>query len=212
MTVIVAAAALSAPTAAFAQFYIGVSIGQSTADFTRSDFTSAGTYAANIKETPDNDRTGYKLYSGYGFNENIALELGYAHLGKPEYRYALNANKGRNRVKQTAFYVAAKASLPMTDQFSVFAKLGASRNKARSDGISNNDAVNDELDLPRSESETRISRFLGIGAEYRFLKNVAIRAEYEDFGKFGTHDVGGFADMGGVTKAKMFSIGLTYKF
>jgi OOP family OmpA-OmpF porin len=72
------------------------------------------------------NKTGFKLYGGYGFTENFGVELGYAHLGKVNASFDDGFDNGSLSYKAHAIYLAGTATLPWTPQFSLFAKAGIS--------------------------------------------------------------------------------------
>jgi OOP family OmpA-OmpF porin len=168
-------AALAVPFAAQAEgAYVGVNAGSA-----KQTASSSG-YSGNDSET------GFKLYGGYDFTQNFGIEGGYIDLG--------NANISNGpisaSIKSTALYVAGTATLPLNTQFSLFAKLGVTENRAESIGYPTN---------------TKTSALIGVGAAYNINKNLSVVAEYEDFGKV-------YEDPTANIKADMFSVGLRYKF
>jgi OOP family OmpA-OmpF porin len=191
------------PSIAAAQFYIGANVGQNNADFNRGHYASG---VAGITESQDEKDTAFKLYGGFDINKNFAIEAGYADLGSPEYRYSATGISGQARIEQSAIFVAAKGTLPITQQFGIFGKLGLTRNKAELNGSTNSAAVNSAVGFPLARTKTKSRALIGIGAEYNFSNKVSLRAEYEDFGKFGD------GNTTGETKARLLSIGVTYKF
>src|SRR5437879_7979787 len=81
--------ALAIPTGASAQdspWYIGGSIGQSRVKLDTgglsSDLAAAG--MANTGFSANETDTGFKLFGGYRFHPNFAVEGGYAELGRSE--------------------------------------------------------------------------------------------------------------------------------
>jgi len=79
----------------------------------------------------------------------------------------------------------------------LFAKVGAAFNRTKLEAVENG--------VSSSEKKNRTTALLGIGAAYNVTKEVAIVAEYEDFGKIAKVD-------GAHLKANLLSIGLRYKF
>ncbi len=202
---------LLAPLACFAQEpgskYIGWSAGQSTTSF---DSKSNSFGVANLSETYDKSESGLKLFAGYNFNKTWALEGGYAGLGKPKIDYngsgILAGTAGRANIKNTAWFLAGKGTMPLGNSFAVFAKLGVTGNKSDFSATTNNPAVNTAAELPITKSKVSLSPLIGIGAEYSLTEKLRLRAEFEDFGKFAN-------DMdAGHTKATLWSIGVTYTF
>ncbi len=180
----VLATVLAVPFAAQAQYqnqqsalntsYLGLNVGSTDQKLRVDGFGS---------RTDSN--TGVKLYGGYGFNENFGLEAGFVDFGKGRLNSASS--------KPQALYLAATGTLPVNDQFSLFAKAGlaASRTKLQAPGY--------------SRSENRATPVIGVGAAFNFSPNVAMVVEYEDFGKVAKKD--GFN-----IKANMASVGVRYKF
>ena len=82
LSVLAVSAAVSAP--AFAQttpWYAGVSAGQSKLkDVNANDFRATGVATNNV--SIDDSDNAYKLFAGYKFNKNLAVEGGYTDLGK----------------------------------------------------------------------------------------------------------------------------------
>ena len=179
---VVVGAALAFPLFAQAEgAYIGANVGRSELKLSDEE--------GSIKKSD----TGYKAYAGYDFTQNFGAEAGYVDFGK------LTQNDGgaKLEVKNHAFYVAATGTLPLNEQFSLFAKAGVSQNRTK--------VSYSELNFSESESHNKTSALFGIGAAYHFDKKLSLVAEYENFGTVASED-------GSKLKADMFSIGLRYKF
>lgn len=142
-------------------------------------------------------KTGVKLYGGYALTENFGIEAGYARLGKVSDSDTDGVNTASLDYRARALYIAGTAALPLTPEFSLFAKAGLTSNHgkvtARLNGFSD------------SMSRSHTAAMFGVGAEYALAKNTSVVAEYENFGKVIDGD-------GGNTKAQMISLGLRYKF
>lgn len=177
-------AALALPMLAQAQaenIYIGGNLG-------RSELSVSTTALKN-----EQNKTSYKIYAGYDFNTNFGLEAGYADFGSMQ----VNEYTDKVKVDSTAFYAAATASLPLNTQFSLFGKLGASRNQTK--------VKSSDMD-GFSEKQNKTSLLIGFGLNYAISKNLAAIAEYENFGK--TFKIDG----GAAIKTHTMSAGLRYKF
>src|SRR3712207_6133130 len=105
-----AAASITMPSVASAQFYIGGSVGPNNAKFNVDDYSFRDPAVA---ESQDRNVWGFKLYGGYEINRHLAIEAGYANLGSPEYRYEVGPFAGQAEVKQSAFFAALKGTLPL---------------------------------------------------------------------------------------------------
>ena len=205
-----------APAQEQAGVYIGGSAGQSSTSFDSNDF---GRSTTGVDVSFDKTYPSWKLFVGYNFNRNWAIEGGYSDLGKPVVRYAGTGVlapaglTGQATLKNTSWFFAGKGTLPITDAFGLFAKLGVTRNNsdlAGSIDVANaavrTALVNAGFPLSISKSENRTGLLAGVGVEYSLQRNFRIRAEYEDYGKFGNEN-----DTGR-TKTNAWSIGMTYAF
>ncbi|MGE5491905.1 MAG: outer membrane beta-barrel protein [Actinomycetota bacterium] len=199
---IIALSLFAASTAVFAQntgWYVGGSAGQSKTKFKNDDFAWN---IAGVSETKDTTDTAWKLFGGYNFNQYFAVEVGYADLGTPKYKYSGAGVAGQMKVEQNSAFAAAKATLPVGSQFNLFGKLGATSNHSKSTWTSN---IGNG-----SDSDNHIKAMFGVGAEFLPIKNVGIRVEYENYGRFG-REVNNNR-VGGRTDVDMWSVGAVYKF
>jgi OOP family OmpA-OmpF porin len=180
-------AALAVPFAAHAEgAYIGANVGHVNQKASVDDLGS---------ETES--KTGYKLYGGFDFSKNFGVEGGYVDFGKSSGSGTDGVDTFSYSLKPTGVYVAVTGTLPLSEQFSLFGKVGASFNHTKARVTLNADSA--------SGSDNRTSTLIGIGAAYNFNKNLALVAEYEDFGKV-------IKDDDASLKVNMFSIGLRYHF
>ncbi len=192
--VMVISAALMTPLLAQAEgAYVGFNAGRANQKVSVSGDEGSGSVKDNS--------TGYKLYGGYEFNQYFGVQGGYIDLGKGKIAYADSDVQGNFSSKVRSLYVAATATLPINEQFAVFAKLGVSRNRVKIMDVYTDAGVAGYI----SESETRTTPLIGIGAAYNFSKNLTAVLEYENFGKVVKDD-----DVN--LKANLFSVGLRYKF
>lgn len=199
---IIALSLFALSTAALAQntgWYVGGSVGQSKTKFKSDDF--AWNFAG-ISETKDETDTAWKLFGGYNFNQYLAVEVGYANLGAPKYNYNGAGMSGQMKVEQSSAFAAAKATLPVGSQFNVFGKLGATNNHSKS--------VWTSTIADGSDSDNHVRALFGVGAEFLPLKNVGIRVEYENYGRFGREVDNNRT--GGRTDVTMWSVGAVFKF
>lgn len=114
-----------------------------------------------------------KLYGGYGFTPNFAVEAGAMRLGE--------ARDTAGRVKADGGFVDAVGLLPINKDWSLLGRVGLAHGRfSGPDGAS---------------SDTGLK--LGAGAQYQLTSTVALRAEYEQY-RF--HDVfDAHANVGQVT-------------
>jgi OOP family OmpA-OmpF porin len=165
--------------------YIGLNVGRANND------PDIGGVTVLSKDEKD---TGFKFYGGYGFTRNWGAEVGFADLGKVNNVYrAGTSNIGLN-YRAKSLYAAGTGTLPLTDRFSLFGKLGIAANRT-SGGAS-------ASGLTFNGRGTHSSLMGGIGAKFNFTPNLGLVVEYEDFGKVDD----------GSAKANMWSAGVRYQF
>ena len=160
--------------------YFGASVGPTRAqfnnDFVNPILTGQG-FTVNSR-IEDNRSTGYKLFGGYQLNRNFSLEGGYFDLGR--FNYAINTTPIGTFTSDTrvrGLNLDLVGILPLTDQFSVFGRVGAAyaqtrANFARTGTLS-------LVDSPTSRNDTNVK--VGLGMQYAFTEALAVRAELERY-------------------------------
>ncbi|RYG11260.1 MAG: hypothetical protein EOO07_20875 [Chitinophagaceae bacterium] len=145
--------------------------------------------------------TAYSLGVGYNFNQFFAVELAYRDLGHVT-DHGFYTDEGvqysyRDKTSATAFQASVVGSLPISDEFSVYGRVGVGRIDVDYDSFeidSSNNAWSDSV------SESKTKGLLGIGASYKITPEIAIRAEYNQFAKWDD------------TKLSALTLGATYSF
>lgn len=177
------ALAVTACTLALAEepgWYGGLNAGQSNATIDNAKISAGllqrGFTTSGIKN--DDQSTGYKLFGGYKFNKNFALEGGYFDLGTFGYDAAtIPAGNLRGTIKLSGINLDAVAILPFTERFSAFARLGAHHTEAY-DTFSGTGAINALNPNPiKRENNLKV----GVGLEYAFSDHFSARAELERY-------------------------------
>ncbi len=166
MKKILAVVLLSAATApAFAGnvdlsgFYAGVTLGAGSANFTAP---VAGYLVENPKSKPV-----YGAFGGYRYNKNLAVEMAYTGAS---YIYTTSAVGGaRYLSKQTVFAIAAVGTMPVSDAFSVFGKLGVA-------------SASSETNALGEQNTRRFAPTFGAGVEYKFTPNISGRLSADVYG------------------------------
>lgn len=151
-------------------FYAGASIGQATID------------ACDGVTNCDDEDTSWKIFGGWEFNRNIALEAAWVDFG--EVSGSIDGSKVSAEVDGWA--LAGKFMLPLNEQFGVFGKLGMIMWDVEGGGAASG-FDDDGTDL-----------MFGIGAQYMFTDQFGIVGEWE------WYDIDNDVDL--------FSIGALYKF
>jgi OOP family OmpA-OmpF porin len=180
-SLVFAAIALSASAFANAQVYGGIGAGQSNVAF-------AGGYSQNdpsIAESTSSGNVGFKAFVGYDITANWAVEATYAKLGNATYSYASTAVNGSAEARLASTSIALKGTLPISQEWAVFAKWGVTSNQADIYSNSDNATVNANMGLPATFSYNTRSNVTGLGAEYALTKASKLRLEVEDLGTFG---------------------------
>ena len=170
LTISIGACLLAASTYASAAtsekegWYLGAGIGYSHNKVSNFDF-------AEDREQK-NSATGIKLYGGYQFDNIWAVEFEYVDFGK----FTSKSTANQYSLSNSGFGVSGIGNLPLSEEFSVFGKLGAFT-KLSTEKFSSTDGSDYQ-----QQKTVSIVPMLGFGAEYHFTQNVSLRAEYEYFG------------------------------
>jgi OOP family OmpA-OmpF porin len=102
---------------------LGLTVGMAAqADVQPGFYAGAGFGSTKIVDQSD---TGFKVFGGYNFNQNFAVELSYFDLGEASASFE-DVDFGRIDVDAgiSGFSGSVVGSLPVSDTFSVFAKAG----------------------------------------------------------------------------------------
>ena len=160
--------------------YIGANVGTTRAQFNNDPFnnTLIGQGFTVNSRTEDNRSTGYKLFGGYQLNRNFALEGGYFDLGR--FNYAVNTTPLGTFTSDTrirGLNLDLVGMLPLSEQFSVFGRVGAAYAQSRSNFA--NTGASPFINSPTSRNDTNLK--VGIGMQYAFTEALALRAELERY-------------------------------
>lgn len=193
MNKVLAVALLSLSSVAFAEtgFYGGIGVGRTSIDVdtagAQADLASVGITST---VTADDTDTGFKIFGGYQLNQNFAVEFGYADLGK----FTATANVTspvvgtiKADVEASAIFLDAVGSLPLGNQFSLFGRAGIA--------FTNTENNASGLGVTVSDDEDEANLKVGLGAQFGFTKNVALRAEWERYIDVGEEDTTGESDV-----------------
>jgi hypothetical protein len=155
-----AAFAVAAPAVHAEGNYAGVALGAGSGDLTLTD--DYGSIVSRNHPIP------FNMYGGHAFNPNLAIEGGFTFFG--EYRFS---GAGAPSAVFGVLYVAAKASMKMSDQWLLTGKVGIARHGL--DVETHNGSQNKFYYI-----STR--PLFGIGTEYRFTDRVSATLELNDYG------------------------------
>lgn len=186
-------------------WYGGVGVGQSRASIDDARITSglagSGLATTSIDDKNNGYDTGYKLFGGYQFNRNIALEGGYFDLGKFSFKaITVPAGTLNGEMKVQGLNLDLVGTLPFTEKFSAFGRVGAIYAEA-ADTYSGTGAVS-VLDPNPKKQDTNYK--FGLGLQYDFTQKLAMRVEAE---RYRINDaVGNKGDI------DLISVGLIFRF
>ncbi len=188
-------------------YYLGGGVGQARVEINDERITrplfGTGLTATNVQR--DNHDTAYKLFGGYQFNRNFALEAGYFNLGK----FGFSANTAplgtfNGQVKIQGFNVDLVGTLPLTERFSVFARAGAQAAKT-GDTYGGNRPISA---FNPSPSKREVNYKAGVGLQFEVNPSFLVRAEAERYRISDTAGKKGNADM--VSLSLVFPFGRSY--
>jgi OmpA-OmpF porin, OOP family len=195
---LLAISALSLPLAAAAgPWYAGVSAGQSsTSSDLVSNRESTIVNATDIHSDFDRTDTAWKVFGGFRLHRNVAIELSYADLG--ESRLVTSLQGGTNPTLPASITIRRKIDgygadvlliAPFEPQrLSVFARAGAFRSHLRADAALEGNIVftnGDPTERSRSTTQNETVFHWGVGADWDFTPNVAVRLEWERYNDVG---------------------------
>ncbi|CAM8664660.1 COG3637 Opacity protein and related surface antigens [Oxalobacteraceae bacterium] len=135
-------------------------------------YFKAGVGSSEYKfEGSSENKTAVSAAYGFAVDKNFDVELGYANLGKFKFSDADESSS----LQMQSFYIAGVGTLPLTDAFSVFGKLGVTANHFNSKFTDSDGTI--------SNTDTKARALLGLGLAYNFTKQIAGTLEYQYFGK-----------------------------
>ena len=161
----------SAPAAA--QFYIGFSFGQAEVDrnFIIPELVDAD-------GTIDGKDSAFKLFGGYQFNRNFALEVAAVDLGDMSYSGTgstgpITGTVTGGRVQNGGLNVSAVGVLPLGERLAFFGKAGIF--------LWSSEATDITGGVPTISEEDGSDLSLGLGASFALTPQASLRAEWERF-------------------------------
>ena len=182
----------------------GFNAGQSIANIDdvriKSQLRDAG--LATTTFSVDDRETAFKVFGGYKFNKNFALEGTYFELGKFSFRSTTSpAGTLDGSINLRGVSLDAVGIVPFKNKFSGFGRIGlhytSTRDEFRSSG-----AVSTPTDNFANKKDLNLK--VGLGLQYDFTESVGLRGEWE---RYRVNDaVGNLGDI------NMYSLGLVVKF
>ncbi len=203
MAVIVSPLAVAADSGGYARGYIGGNVGESRSNFDEARMgTQVMAPGRVVTSVASDDRDiGYKLYGGYRFSRNFAIEGGYFDLGN----FGFSATtippgtlNGDMRVR--GINLDLVGILPITEKFSAFGRVGMNYAKTR-DSFSGTGGA---LVVNPNPNDRDLNHKFGLGLQYNFTERFGARAEAE---RYRVSDA-----VGGKANINLFSVGLVFLF
>ncbi|MEI7430734.1 MAG: porin family protein [Betaproteobacteria bacterium] len=164
-------------------FYMGGSLGMASTNVSFNNINS------NMTVTDKTDRA-LSIRTGYRIHTNWAVEGGYADLGTMKYK---ETGWPDGSMKTSVWHIDAVGIIPLADKIEVFGKVGVAQMN-----YTFNDGYKDHKTTPH----------LGLGISYAILPALALRAEYDDYGKAKYSDGSSSVDI----NSSQFSLGMDYRF
>jgi len=159
----------------FDGWYAGFGFGQSQYNDVESSLDESFAAEGLTSSTTANNQTeGWKVYTGYQFNKYLGVEGGYANLNDMTASSATSAGTVSTNLESEAWMLAAVGSYPVTEKFSVMAKLGAAYVLQVAD-------VKEGAALTQRSGDDDYQPYYGVGVSYALVDNFRLRAEWERY-------------------------------
>ncbi len=198
---------LAAAPCVQAQWYVGASAGES-----RNSYKGAGQADQLLdlgfdgaSSSIDDKDAAYRIYAGYQLHRYVAVEAGFVDLGRTSITSTvLPAGSLDTRIRAKGFDVSAVGMLPLGEQFTVFARVGAFAAETRASYSGRGSVLLFDGEQTQKKRSTNV--VYGVGATFNFTPRFALRAEYNRYSKLGDDLTGGEFD------TRTLSAGIQYRF
>jgi len=192
-------------------WYVGGGLGQSRVNIDEAGI-NAGIAALvpglTSVTTSDETDTGWKLFAGYQFNKNIALEASYADLGKFSTFTTITGaatGSGAGDIKLSNNWSGdVLGILPFGNGFSLFGRLGLLYSETKTSATVTRATPLPVVTAGLSQKDNEWSYKFGVGIGYEFTPQFGIRGEWE---RYRVSD-----GAGGTADADLWSASLRFKF
>lgn len=174
-----ASAQSSAPYQEPGFFYGGVSAGEARAKVDEAGVSNnlLGANGPASGFSSDEKDTAYKLFGGYQFNRNIALEGGYYDLGKTSFSSTTPAGAFNGSTRRHGLNLDLVGTLPITERFSVLGRVGAAHGRTRSSYSGDGATAAGVQGTKDSKTDVKV----GLGVQYELNRSMWLRAEIERY-------------------------------
>jgi len=159
-------------------YYGGLSVGQSKTQVDAAGLTSGLLPNAVFQDgTTDEKDTSYKLFGGYQFNRNIALEGGFFDLGKNSFSSNIVGGTLAGESKVRGLNLDLVGTLPITERFSALARVGVQHAWTKSTASGTREGAGVAPSSKHNGSGAKV----GFGLQYEMSPAVWIRGEVERY-------------------------------
>jgi OOP family OmpA-OmpF porin len=178
-------------------WYLGGGLGYSRSKINDEKINQQMGGNASIKD--DDDDIGYKLFGGWKFHKNFAVEAGYFNLGKFGFTATTPSSSLTGTAKFQGLNLDAVGILPLTEKFSALGRLGLTYTEAK------DTFAPVGMTVPNNNpSKTEANYKLGLGMQYDLTRALGLRAEWE---RYHVNDA-----IGNKGNVDMFLVGVIYTF
>lgn len=160
--------------------YVGANVGGTRANFNNDSINNVLTGQGLIvnSSSTNNSSTGYKLFGGYQFTPNFALEGGYFDLGRFSYgSTTIPAGTFNGSTRVNGLNLDLVGMVPLSDKFSVLGRIGAAYAQSRANFASTGFVPVNTGNPSRNETALK----LGVGIQYAITEALSLRAELERY-------------------------------
>jgi len=198
-----------AALAADAGWYIGGSAGRSKVDVDEAQLDSLAPGSSITSHEKD---TGLKVFGGYQFTKNLALEAAYIDFGGFNATQTVSTGTVQVKFEPRGWNIAGVAILPINQSFSLFGKLGALNWSLDYKCTTASGSFSCLSPSNRSASGTDLS--FAAGLSYVITRQLNLRVEYERFKDVGDRNATRGTDNGktGQSDIDLLGVGIQYRF
>lgn len=150
-------------------WFFGAGLGYAKLNFDAPAF-------AGVTSSKDDNDMGWKVFAGYNINRNFAAEIGWMDLGKYTETYVSGADTASAREKISGFNFDVIGTIPLSNNFGVFAKGGGIY--AHREGDASGTGIFSGIN-GLSDDDWKLRGLIGAGAQYNFSQGFGVRAEWE---------------------------------
>jgi len=193
-------AVAASPVFARGLYAVG-SIGKSV--YTANSNILNGVGSGALDQSSSNKDFAYQLGLGYQLNEHLAVEGSYVNLGQNSNQANLvrSSNFDNDNTTVQGINVDVVGTLPLSDRWAVYGKLGAFYSQAKTDSS----YFDNGHSFSGSSNRNGFAATWGGGVAFNVTEKVAMRLEVEQFRNQGGQDL----PQGNVN---LYSLGMAYKF